>query len=288
VVRELTGTCDWNGVQERPPEGCERFPETPFPVWAENIRWSPDGRLIAVLDGWAIDGRPEANVAVWDASTGELIFTAPGPDQGVDREGNPAVWWDTTFTPDSSSLLISDTAGRITRFATGDWTRTRAVVLEGDAAVAIPRLFGFDALGRLIVSDGSNFQRRSSLAWLDPETFQVLAFVEVAHLGSLKGFAISPDGTTLATGASDGIIRVWDTGTQELLQEARVPAQVQGLAFVDNERLVAAPDGGGLAAFTTDPAELLGLVRSSLSRGFTDTECATYGINPCPKLEEMR
>ena len=288
VVRELTGTCDWSGAQERPPDGCERFPETPFPVWAETIRWSPDGRMIAVLDGWAIDGGPDRNVVVWDASTGELIFRAPGPDEGVDREGNPAVWWDTTFTPDSSSLLISDTAGRTVRYATKDWSRTQAVTPEDDAAVAIPRFLGFDALGRLIVSDASNFQRRSSLAWLDPGTLQVLAFVEVAHLGSLKGFAITPDGTTLATGASDGIIRVWDTATQQLLQEARVPAQVQGLAFVDNERLVVAPDGGGLATFTTDPGELLRLVRSSLSRGFTETECATYGIDPCPTLEEMR
>jgi WD40 repeat protein len=101
--------------------------------------------------------------------------------------------------------------------------------------------------------------------------------------------ALSPDGSLMATGASDGILRVWDTKTGALEQQMDFGgAQVQGVAFVDDRHLAVATSATGLLFMTVDPAELADTVRASLTRTFTTRECSTYHIDPCPSLEELR
>ncbi|MFN8620049.1 MAG: hypothetical protein U0869_04765 [Chloroflexota bacterium] len=69
-----------------------------------------------------------------------------------------------------------------------------------------------------------------------------------------------------------------------------IDAQVQGVAFVDDHHVLVAPDGGDLLQMTIDSAELLGPVRSAPSRGFTPTECTTYGLDPWshPRRAQVR
>jgi len=77
--------------------------------------------------------------------------------------------------------------------------------------------------------------------------------------------------------------------TGELVQQMDFGgSQVPGVAFIDDRHLAVTPQGAGLLIMTIDPAELADTVRASLSRTFTDTECKTYGIEPCRTLEEMR
>jgi WD40 repeat protein len=93
----------------------------------------------------------------------------------------------------------------------------------------------------------------------------------------------------MATGASDGILRVWDTRTGELRQQMDFGgSEVQGVAFIDDRHLAVTPQGGGLLIMTVDPVELATTVRASLTRAFAETECTTYRIDPCPTLEQMR
>lgn len=101
--------------------------------------------------------------------------------------------------------------------------------------------------------------------------------------------ALSPDGSLMATGASDGLLRIWDAVTGELKQQMDFGGpEVQGVAFIEDRHLAVTPMGGGLLIMTVDPAELADTVRTSLTRTFTATECATYAIDPCPTLELMR
>jgi WD40 repeat protein len=105
----------------------------------------------------------------------------------------------------------------------------------------------------------------------------------------IRSAALSPDGLLLATGESNGVVRVWNATTGELDQQMDFGAsQVQGVAFIDNRHLAVTPQYLGLLIMTADPAELADIVRASLTRTFTATECATYGIDPCPTLEQMR
>ena len=61
-----------------------------------------------------------------------------------------------------------------------------------------------------------------------------------------------------------------------------------GIGWKDDTRVMVVTETGTLIEFTTDPDELMGLVASSLTRGFTAGECARYEIDPCPSLQEMR
>ena len=111
-----------------------------------------------------------------------------------------------------------------------------------------------------------------------------------AHEGSPKSAAVSPDGTLVATGAADGVVRVWDGPTGKLLHQFTVSGQAQGVAFVDEQHLAVTPQGGDLLIMDLDPTALLATVKASLTRGFTTEECQRFNFagGDCPTLAELR
>ena len=48
---------------------------------------------------------------------------------------------------------------------------------------------------------------------------------------------LSPDRRLVVTGASDGIVRVWDGETLDMLDQVQVLGQAQGVAFLDDRRI---------------------------------------------------
>jgi hypothetical protein len=83
---------------------------------------------------------------------------------------------------------------------------------------------------------------------------------------------------------------VWDVTERGLVHEIYVgDTQVQGLAFVDDRHLAVAPEEGGVRVYTLDADELLEIVRASLTRGFTTTECARFDFGAdCPTLADLQ
>jgi class 3 adenylate cyclase/WD40 repeat protein/energy-coupling factor transporter ATP-binding protein EcfA2 len=279
-VVELQGMCRYDSSS--PPfdqqPGCVAYPKTPFPyqIGYMSTRWSPDGTMIASVDA------NTGAVIVWDARTGAVRFLGDRPS---DR-GAVAVM----FTPDSKGLVVSWTTGVVETLSTETWKPVTTATLD-------PSVFGVDSLGLLgFTPDGSTIlavggfggDGDATLIWLDAATLKVTKTVAHAHQGSPKSMALSPDGSLMATGASDGILRIWDTKTGELRQQMDFKAEVQGLAFIDDRHLAVTPQGGDLLIMTIDPAELANVLRASLTRTFTATECTTYAIDPCPTLEQMR
>jgi WD40 repeat protein len=94
----------------------------------------------------------------------------------------------------------------------------------------------------------------------------------------------------VATGSSDGFIRVWDATSWALVHEISVDdTQIQGLAFVNDLHLAFAPQSGNVYVVTIDTAELLDIARASLTRTFTPTECERFNFgDDCPTLEQLR
>jgi WD40 repeat protein len=114
-----------------------------------------------------------------------------------------------------------------------------------------------------------------------------------AHDGGIVQMDLNEDGTLLASAGLDGFVRVWDVETRALVHQIPVSRDGTGLggvAFVGDGRHVAVthPDTGEVRVVTIDTDELFDIARTKLTRGFTDTECATYRIDPCPTLEEIR
>jgi WD40 repeat protein len=130
-----------------------------------------------------------------------------------------------------------------------------------------------------------------SLAWFDAETLQLSGRrIDRIHEGSPKSFAMSPSGALMATGASDGYVRVWDVERRVLVLELRIGAeQAQGVAFVDETHLAVAPEGGHILIYSIDPSALIETVQHSLVRGFTEFECERFNFgDDCPTLAELR
>ena len=98
------------------------------------------------------------------------------------------------------------------------------------------------------------------------------------HVGSINSLAYSPDGTHIATGSVDGMVKLWDAATgRELLTLTRQTAEVNGIAF--------SPDGRRLAAVTVDGTarvyllrlqDLMALAQARVTRALTTEECQEY------------
>ncbi len=279
LVVELQGLCRYNDSLSAVPEQqppCKTFPQTPFPFWTENVQWSPDGTMIAATDYGGY-------LAVWDAHDGRLIHTAPfDPDHRA---------WKVIFTPDSKRLMVSEfETGRVETWSTETWKLVTTTQLDPSVVgdVAGMGFVGFTPDGSTLLAVNVLVRGGKPLLWLDANTLQIRKSVPDAYTGAAKSTALSPDGSLIAIGASDGILRVWDTQTGALRQQMEFRSQVQGVAFIDNKHLAVTPEPGGLLIMTVDPVELADAVRASLTRSFTATECKTYGIDPCPTLDQMR
>jgi WD40 repeat protein len=110
-----------------------------------------------------------------------------------------------------------------------------------------------------------------------------------AHDGSPKAASLSPDGGRLITGASDGVVRIWDTGSGDQVHEIRLAGtEAQGVAFSGPDEVAVLGGSGQINLYTTQSDRLLELVRGSLTRAFTQRECQRYGLDPCPTLEDLR
>ena len=289
---ELEGLCNYRTNLERHAhlpaqnEGCVAFPSRPFPILASQMRWSPDGNLIAVVDG--LDGY----FAVWNARDGRLI-----PESLEVIQAEAGVWgvFDVYFSADSQHLLVSLTADRRTAPGSLHSVSTVSWTLERSRQLALPGLqlkFAGPSSDQSTVLAASGFRGigERALYWLDAQTLEeVRPSRGRLHEGSLFSMAMSSDRSLLATGSSDGSVRVWDTATGRLDHEISFAGvQVDGLAFVAARRLGVVLADGTLRVVTIDTPELLSLVGRSLTRGFSDAECERFNFEVCPTLEEMR
>lgn len=61
------------------------------------------------------------------------------------------------------------------------------------------------------------------------------------------------------------------------------------MAFEDEQTVTVAPEAGSEPMrFSLEADNLRSRAFDRVHRGFSSEECATYGIDPCPTLEEMR
>ena len=156
-------------------------------VWT--VDFSPDGKLLAAGD---IGG----NVIVWDAQIGRAVKTLTV----ATLKGDPKQVYAVKFSPNSDNPILAGAgqSGIIRLWTLPDWQ------LQGTltAPNTVPSLV-FSRDGKVLASAGENLD-----LW---------SIENGAHITSLNGrtdwvnsVAISSDGTTLASGGKDGILRIWN------------------------------------------------------------------------------
>jgi serine/threonine protein kinase len=149
------------------------------------LSWSPDGTKIAA-------GGKLHTVQVWDAGTGETLFTCPRVNTGQIS----AVAW----SPDSTLLAVGSLDQTIRMF-------------DGTTGKEVTASDGFN--GPVYALAWSPDGKR--LAWSSDNYVQVAAanlqsanFTHQGHTDTVLALAWSPNGKYIASGGADEMIQVWN------------------------------------------------------------------------------
>jgi WD40 repeat protein len=166
-----------------------------------------------------------------------------------ETDDDPPEWIPAQFSPDGSFLAMRDGSGR------------------------------FGLLDISVLDSGGTLEK----AWV---------FNIDAHDGVIPDNVVfSPDESLAATwGLVDRHLRVWRTEDGQLAADlGETTATFPGFDFHPNGRhFLVEGANGTLRVYTLDTAELINIARSRITRGFTDDECATYHLDPCPDLETIK
>jgi WD40 repeat protein len=248
-----------------------RRPPPDFTNTVGAMKFSPDGRLLAIVRGF----RDDARVELWDTETGALQRTIRGFDGPV---------WSVSFSPDGRTLLTGSSGVHQDKIAEKKprypWNVKRFVELkwwdsqtgEFKQRFEIPGE-GFSSLAATYSPDGKflvttdlrvHVGLQSTVKLLDARTgetifklkdsdvfkpmtkFQGSMIADAASIlvrAPYRVATFSPDGKVVAAWNVDEI-RLWASGSgQPLLKLEKIKGQVKGIAF--------SPDGNSLAASIT-------------------------------------
>ena len=175
-----------------------------------------------------------------------LAFLLPSPARGQDRlvrDAHKEPVFAAAFSPDGKLLATAGRDGLVKLWdpATGK----ERLTFKGHTSYV--NCVAFSPDGKVVASgQGQRFVPGEVKLW-DPTTGKELASLEAkkgggAHADAVTAVAFSPDGKTLATAGTDGLVRLWDAEGKKLLGGLRPPVggEVRALAFF--------PDGKTLAA----------------------------------------
>ncbi len=197
-------------------------------IWA--IAWSPSGELIAAASA-------DNTVSVRDPATLEALSSF-----GPETDGGPA---------GLKSLIFVDERTVATTGGDG-WLRTWDVETGQpivELQVVEDQLNAIAVIGENLVAVGDE---RGTLSFVDVERGVVERTIE-SHTSAVRGLAVSPDGSTLASGAQDNSVRLRDIEGGAQLGLFRHAGAVRAVAFADNgARLVAVDISGEVIVWDAD------------------------------------
>jgi WD40 repeat protein len=219
-----------------------------------------------------------------------FVASVDGTELTVSIDGSPAQFID----PDTGEELGPVEPGLDSiAFMTGDWLAGRtaeneAVIIDRQTGEELHRIT-LPQRGRAETSTTGSVIALSSddgqgLTILDTATWNTLA-VEL-DLGLVRGLSASPDGTTVALGDENGL-HIVDANEGRLVQSIPLPS-VSDIHWLDADTVLIGTTTGVWAKIPLGTDSLISLARTNLTRGFTEGECITYRIDPCPTLDEIR
>jgi WD40 repeat protein len=183
----------------------------------------------------------DRTVRIWDLDTGRAVR--------VLREHTEAVYA-VAFSPDDA-WIASGAGDRSVKL----WdVRTGRRLLTLSEPTDVVATLDFDGSGRLSAAGADKTIRTWTLAKQSGGTVPVLATLvssTLAHNSPILRVAYSPAGEWLASTASDGVVKIWNTKTwKEVRTLERQPDWAQGLAWSpDGMRLAVGRFDGSVAIY---------------------------------------
>ena len=236
-----------------------------------DLEFSPDGSLLGMADSYS------DLAIVWNAATGEIAGSDPlagGNQRAV------------AFTPDQQQVVfLQDVGGSDKQLRVYDldpFKLVRSIALGGGRSFA-EMMFSPD--GSLLVGADNG----GDIVLFDTTTWELVEPIS-AHQGSVLDVAMSPNSALIASAGEDAFLRVWDLGKRSVITEIRFDVdEISNVEFIDDAHLfITSGSGSNAIIITLDPDELLHIARSRINRSFTQAECTTYSIDPCPTLEDIK
>ncbi len=247
-------------------DGLE-FPDS-WQDHAHSMKYSHDGRLLAM-------GGDSGYVAVWSLEDEQLVWALDT------QEGGSAFPWGAVcveFSPDDQTLVVARRP-LLQVFRVGDWQ------LLASRTIAQPfNEMRFTSAGKNLVA----IDWLSEISFYEPTSLTLLASLRGHQGGSISDLDIDPSGTWAATAGNDGETWIWDIMERRMVRRLPLgPEAHQSARFLDEQTILIASESD-VVGMTLDVQAQLQYARSRITRTFTPEECATYNIDPCPTLEEIK
>lgn len=183
---ENTGTIDLRD----PASGASIRSWQGDPIDINDVAFSPDGTMLATAGDSGL-------LQVWDPDTGRLRFEFQVDDGGA--------VWGPSFSGDGRRLAASWVSQGVVRvFDTTDGT----LIGEGNAPWVFATSLDHDGERIAVPAEEGD---RAYVA--DVSTGAVQVTLEAPGAGYMRIVRFSPDGRSIAAGAEDGVVRVWDAET---------------------------------------------------------------------------
>lgn len=191
----------------------------------QSLRFSPKGKLLALLSGQLLAGELKLSVTVLNLATGQ-----------------PEVRFDETFhgfafSPDETLFAISMSDYNI--IVRNLATRMDLGILKMHTRAVRSLAFSPDGKRLMSSSVDNTIRLWDTASWTELDVLR-------GHMGGVNAAAFSPDGTLLASISADKAFKLWNISTipaQELLSLRTAPRYPRSVMF--------SPDNSVLAVYST-------------------------------------
>jgi WD40 repeat protein len=253
----------------------------------DTTAWRKDGKDSAVLyQGVKLAAARQA-VRGWEADPGRYPALTPPEAAFLRASGRAATrgrWGRRTLAAALIVLLVAALAGAglAVRSARNTASQQRTTDLSGRLAAQSTALDTVDPLTAALLAGAA--WRVAPTAQADYSLLESLAQpvrgILTAQSGVVTALAYAPGGQTLATGYTDGAIRLWDLASHRLISSTTWGSAVLTLTFTDGGKTLEAADTGAIGRWNlTAGAKISTLPLGGASGSPSTSSPATSGAS---------